>query len=439
MLCCMLHVACCKLQVLVQKFYDRLLNFLVYLCVLESLWLNYDHDHMKGYIEKIEKILGFRLEEKNIMQADFPDILLIELQEYLAGRVPQEEIQEGNELSCFLSLPDILDGSFNSHVSGGDLEKHWPEDQQIANALLFHEKVLIHDHLPHYVASSLDGYAVEYRYHGLRSWLKKLALWRPLILHDKIQVLPKKLSYSPEMKDIWDDGLDQRSMELLCYFDQYACDMIESGYEQECIMEINEVMYLLAGLSIEKKPGRRLVPFFAEKEKFALYQKALNAFIELSLDKYLSGHQPGQNVRKEDALNIPLLIDLTLNPGPDEIIDLCEQIQGGLFSEVRMELTGIVELLREHQDENEKSRADLTKLIMNRGDQWKDKMIKLSFSNGSAQQIRMQFATTYLQQISNQSGETEHISDRTIFDTLNTIRENSSEGDQLGHYSFAIC
>ncbi len=393
---------------------------------------------MRKYLEHLESLLGFQLQEKSIQQQEFNDELLIDLQDLLSSNEIVVPTGKAGELNCFLSLPDILAGSFSSYTSGSDLEKHWPDDRQLANGLLFHDRVLIHDHLMHYVSSSLNGYVEEFRYHGLKSWLSSLARWRPLIMADKILIIPKDLSYSPGMKSIWEEGLDQRSMELLCYFDQYACDMIESGFGQECIMEINEVMYLLAGLSIGKKPGRRLVPFFSEKEKLCLYQKVLNAFIELSQDKYLSGHQPGQAVRKEEALNTSLLIDQTLNPHPDEIAHFCEQIHAGLFSAVRAELLGIVELLRDHQSHQESSREGLKRLILNRQDQWKDKMMKLSFSIDSGQPIRMQFASAYLQQISNQSGETGHIIDRTIFDTLNTAREDSSEGDRLGHYGFAI-
>ncbi|MDZ7742194.1 MAG: hypothetical protein U5Q03_10680 [Bacteroidota bacterium] len=298
--------------------------------------------------------------------------------------------------------------------------------------------MLIHDHLKHYVESSLDGYVTAYRYHGLKSWLNKLALWRPLIMADRILILPKDLSYSTGMKTIWDDGLDQMAMDLLCYFDQYACDMIESGYEQECIMEINEVSYLLAGLSVERGPDRRLVPFFGDEQKHELYKKVLNAFVEISSQKYQRGNRPGQSLSQQEALNVEILLDHSLNPDPGKVTDFCNQILHGLFSDVRLELSGLVEELRSDQNRKDSDKIEMEKLLFSKQARWENRIGKLSLESKTGRKIRMQFTVAFLQQISNQSGETSRITDRVVFETLNTIHEKMCADDRLGHYSFAI-
>ncbi|MDZ7742195.1 MAG: hypothetical protein U5Q03_10685 [Bacteroidota bacterium] len=81
---------------------------------------------MKLYLEGIENILGIQLEEKRIMQFEFTDKLLVNLREFLGAKSESTPTVQTNELSCFLSLPDILNESFNSYVSGVILKSTGP-------------------------------------------------------------------------------------------------------------------------------------------------------------------------------------------------------------------------------------------------------------------------------------------------------------------------
>ena len=393
---------------------------------------------MKSYIEGIENIIGFSLEEASIKGMEFTDELLSELHAFASLKKQWDPIADEQALCCFLSLPDILNGSFNTYKAGADLEMHWPGDDQVANALLFHHSILIHDHLKHYVESSIKGYTVGYRFDGLKSWLTRIAQWKPLIMTNRIMILPGDLSYSSRMKKIWDQGLFRKSEELLCYFDQYACDMIESGYSHECIMEINEVGYLLAALSIGKHHNRNLVPFFGIQQKFDLFQKVLTAFVEIAGDHYVRGNQPGQAAVWDTKFSELIVIPRSMHLSSKDIHDFCRHITDGLFENVRSELQQLIFQLRPDDALEPASMRELASILEDRRYQWTAELGKLNFvSTTEERQIRMLLFSEFLQQISNETDDPEQQVDQVIAEALCFARADASP-HRLGHYAFAM-
>jgi hypothetical protein len=388
---------------------------------------------MRKYIEGIEKILGISLKRENILNYDFKQNKLEQLVAFADQQAQASPpVFKESELISFMSLPDLLSLNFRSY-SGGDLKGHWPSNRELFNNIMYHDRVILHDHLKHYAQSSISGYIVGQQYKGIVNWLSALADWRELILREIICVLPQNLSYSQSIKEIWDEALTEFSSEILCDFDVIALQEINAGYPDECLMEINQVQYLLADLSIPEKITKHSIPYLNETSSVEHYQKAVNSFLNIAGNEFKVGKQPGEidspNYHNLSKIELPLLSGGDFDF--EKISDFRIKDKG--FGKIRKGIIGFrQELLINPQ-------KIVSETFLQKQNEW-SKLISCApgFEISQTPLLRLGFFSRLLPGIHAGNRARLNPAYKIVFDLLNNCNTSSANEDMLLHSYFAF-
>ena len=238
---------------------------------------------MKTYLETIERILGIPLTREAINALDIRDDMLITLKVFSGESYPEREIAFDTseaEITCFMPFPDIVSGNFRTYHGDGSLSGHWPAFDELANAVMYCDRVVIHDHLGAYASSALDGYTVGYRYNGLRNWLMALADWRELILRDVICILPQHLAYHPEIQKLSrEDQLADLAGEIFYRLNPDLDPSEELEELQDLLTDMISVENLITAASIPSATGRYFAPFYNDPGDLLFHQGVIGGVI----------------------------------------------------------------------------------------------------------------------------------------------------------------
>jgi len=390
---------------------------------------------MKTYIKAIENILQAELSEPEIEKYEFTDNVLQALADYsqnYSGEIKKTEFKD--ELVCFMSFQEIISCEFNTYPGSGELGMHWPDDNTLANTLLFNDRVLLHDHLTSYASSGITGYTVGYRYHGIRNWLMKLAKWKHFILDGQICVIPKDLAYSPEVKKIWDNGLTSLAMELISETDKGMADLIAIGYFDECLDVINDICYMIADLSIPGNFTKPAFPALLNNESSIKYKKIIDAFIRTSTQEYRGGSEPGQDNKMNEYFTTSINFPSPLNKALLNHLDIIGQQKQS--NEIRAIRNNILALLKEISGQQQFSRSYISELKSYINGKEREWSRLYSQSNKNNLRISPVIAAAFLPGIKRSYTEENHQVFQIVFDLLNNtpIKTNN---ELLLNYSFS--
>jgi hypothetical protein len=293
----------------------------------------------------------------------------------------------------------------------------------------------MYDHLEHYAKSPLSGYTVGHRYDGIKNWLIRLAQWKSFCLENELCIVPKNLSYSPAVKDIWDDGLSDLSTNILCDFDETARQEIEEGFFSDCLLEINKISYLIASCSIYREKFKHLIPFLNTTEQLEYYLTVLKSFIKLSINKYSPAHEPGKKRLSENFFSGIIKLSSPLNRGLLKSKDMIRQLRNS--NEITKIRSGINFIKKEIQNSKlSEKRIKTLKELFNENEQSWNEYYK--YSNKNPVQIFLNYSSVILPGINQEADITEHQVFRTIFNVFNNFGNVQAHDDLLLNYSIGI-
>ena len=396
---------------------------------------------MKEYIDKIESILGISLIKNEIQSYNFTDNKLEELIDFATNYAGNpKKISNTDSLTCFLSLADISSYNFNVYNAGGSLGDHWPDSIEITNSLLFNDKVLIHDHLEHYAKSSLSGYVIGHRYDGIKNWLTALADWRDLILKDIICIIPQDLSYSPAINEIWEDELFDFSKILLSDFDRKSAELIDEGYEEDCIIDLNEIAYILASLSISKGESNSVIPFINSGEINALYRNILSSFINIASQQYMPGKEPGKSANTSKEFRSTIELKSNLNYLTKDGVDISKIFQlRKNFEDIRSEIKEILNLISSEKIFDQKEHQKVNDYFKAKEIDWNLRLSEIEIKDGSiSKEISLGFTTCQLPGITKKRNADYHNTYQAIFEAYNNTSRSLLKDVQMLNYYFAV-
>ena len=390
---------------------------------------------MNQYIEGIQSIMGIYLIFGEIENYPFNKTTLLKLTEFSENY--KEDLllnRKNNGLTTFLSFPEIISNDFNTYKGTGELPPHWPDDIDLAIAVLLNDKVVLHDHLAHYAKAPLSGYTVGYQYSGIRNWLKALAEWKPLIEENVICIVPKKLSYSDEVKEIWGYELSGLSKEILCNHDSEVFYMIDNKYDSEYIYDINRISYVLAALSISRNNNKTWIPYFNDEEEFEHYQNVLNSFLDIAETKFHFGKQPGTVAQKTKRFYKKVNFTYPFNPSLLINKNLIKQLRNSSnSSRIRNDLKNICHLFSNTDDLSTERITAINQIMEEKKRQWNKLYTN---SNSNSKQIVLEFNAQILPGIKSKNHQQKVY--KTIFDLYDNILVEKRNPDLLLHFYLGV-
>jgi hypothetical protein len=273
---------------------------------------------MKEYLETIERILGIPLTRKEIEALDIRDDMLITLKVFSKESYPDRKIAldaSRPEITCFMPFQEIVKGNFRTYRGDGSLSGHWPLFDELANAVMYCDRVIIHDHLGAYASSALDGYTVGHRYDGLRNWLNALADWRELIIEQVICILPQHLSYHPTISQLSrEDELSDLSGEIFYRLNPDLDPSEELEELQNLLTDIVSVENLITAASIPSATGRYFAPFYNDPDDLLFHQGVVGGVIHSAKLELLRNQEKASWQGARNIYDTIAIIDL---PGLD--------------------------------------------------------------------------------------------------------------------------
>jgi hypothetical protein len=299
---------------------------------------------MKTYLNAIEQILGTVLDRASVRDYEFSTGTLTALKDFASGYAKGKiSLSDHNpKITCFYPFPEVLSGNFRTYSSNGSLEKHWPAFEELANLVMFCDRFIIHDHLEHYAASAIDGYAEGYRYTGLRNWLIALAEWKPLIMKDSICILPQDLACSGPLQSLWDEG-EISGMASGVYYEMYpeAGNFSNGNEAEELLSELTEMEDFLTTLSIPVNRGDKFAPYYNNVESLRLHEATVEASLNIFRQHaFMNGDNRALSKDIIESENMARLkLDAILLPSDYNAADICRlRLEDQDFAAIREEI-----------------------------------------------------------------------------------------------------
>lgn len=394
---------------------------------------------MKEYITGIEEILGESLSSSNIQSYEFKTPVIEKLIAFASDyKISSDVLSKSGQLVCFLSMPGLINCTFNSFCSSGDIQHHWPQKTEILNALIFNDRIMIYDNMRSFAESSLSGYVVGKQYNGIRNWLTSIAMYRDLIHEDFICIIPKKLSYSKGILRSWEDELFDISKKIFCSNEGYDPKDTYIGFDDDYYFEIIDISYLMGALSITAG-DRKSIPYLNNNLMFIKYKENIDTLMDQLLDEYPWGKEPGKTL--EDRYTFSNHVVLKAKYLPESKVELQSQLYDlhNNTKTLRKEIKAILSEAKKSILFDPHKKIEFTHMMDKKFNEWDQHIKKASLAgNSETIKIRIKLSSCILNGITDEKDDIVHHAWKSVFKAINNFKEYTIDPGQMMNYCFAL-